>query len=103
MEAAHRAATLDQRHDGPLRRNGVIGAVVAPPAHVGFVCLDNHPSTAEWRIEHAGIFVHGLTDAMPEKPRGLHAAPEHPLNLAGADALLAGAEQVNNLKPQVQW
>jgi hypothetical protein len=39
---------------------------------------------------------------MAQEPRGFHAAIEHALNLAGADAFLAGAHQVNDLQPQMQ-
>ena len=36
---------------------------------------------------------------MPHEPCGFHAAAEHPLKLARADAFLAGAHQVDRLKP----
>ena len=39
---------------------------------------------------------------MGQEPRGLHRAIERALNLAGADALLAGAHEVDDLQPQVQ-
>ena len=39
---------------------------------------------------------------MAQKPGGFHAAIQHPLNLAGADAFLAGAHQVDDLQPQMQ-
>ena len=45
---------------------------------------------------------HGLADTMPEEPRGLHAAIEHPLNLPGRNAFLAGAHEVDDLQPKVQ-
>jgi hypothetical protein len=45
---------------------------------------------------------HRFANAVSEKPSGFHAAFEHPLNLAGRDAFLAGAHQVNNLKPKMQ-
>jgi hypothetical protein len=35
-------------------------------------------------------------------PSGLQSAAEHPVKLTGADAFLAGAKQVDGLKPQVQ-
>jgi hypothetical protein len=37
-----------------------------------------------------------------EEPRGFHAAPEHPLYLAGRDTFLAGAHEVDDLEPQPQ-
>ena len=39
---------------------------------------------------------------MSKKPSGFHAAREHPLNLIGGDALLAGAHKVDDLEPQVK-
>jgi hypothetical protein len=37
-----------------------------------------------------------------QEPSGFHAAIEGPLNLAGADALLAGGDELDRLKPQMQ-
>jgi hypothetical protein len=45
---------------------------------------------------------HCRANTMGQVPRGFHAATEQPLDLTGADALLAGAHEVNDLKPQVQ-
>lgn len=39
---------------------------------------------------------------MTEKPSGLHAAIEHPLNLPGRDTFLRAAKQVDDLQPQTQ-
>lgn len=71
-------------------------------AHVGFVHFDRHASAAKAIREDTAIVSHGFANAMAEEPGSFHAAPKHPLNLSGRDALLAGAEQVNDLKPQVQ-
>lgn len=46
--------------------------------------------------------VHSEPDTMAEVPRGLEAATEHALKLAGADAFLGRAEQVDRLKPQIE-
>jgi hypothetical protein len=48
------------------------------------------------------MFLHRFANAMGEEPSGFHAAFEHPLNLPGADPLLAGAHQVDDLQPQMQ-
>src|SRR5258708_37604434 len=48
------------------------------------------------------VVLHGFADAMPQEPRGFHAAIKHPLNLTGADAFLAGAHQMDDLQPQMQ-
>jgi hypothetical protein len=45
---------------------------------------------------------HCKTNAVPKVPSGFHAAAEHALKLAGADALLAGAQQMDRLKPVAQ-
>jgi hypothetical protein len=45
---------------------------------------------------------HRFANAMGKEPSGLHAAREHPLNLAGRNALLAGAHQMDNLKPKMK-
>ena len=47
-------------------------------------------------------WLHDLADAVGQEPSGFHAAIEGPLNLAGANALLAGADKLDGLKPQVQ-
>lgn len=39
---------------------------------------------------------------MPKVPSGFKAAAEHPLKLAGADAFLAAAKQVDSLKPKAE-
>lgn len=41
-------------------------------------------------------------DAMRQKPSGFHAANEHPLNLPGRNAFLAGAHQMDDLQPKMQ-
>jgi hypothetical protein len=37
-----------------------------------------------------------------KEPRGFHAATEHPLNLPGRDAFLAGAHEMDDLQPKPQ-
>jgi hypothetical protein len=43
-----------------------------------------------------------MANAVTKVPRCLHAAAKRPLKLAGADAFLAGAKQVDSLKPKPQ-
>jgi len=45
---------------------------------------------------------HCLADAVPEEPRSLKRNLQHPVKLVGANALLAGANKVDCLKPLVQ-
>jgi hypothetical protein len=68
-------------------------------ANVGFVNL-NDPARSTHGGERAQA--HGFADTMGEKPSGFHAARKHPLDLAGRNAFLAGAHQVNYLKPKMQ-
>jgi hypothetical protein len=67
-------------------------------AQIGFVGFDGLAEPTD----HIAVALHGLADAMAQEPRSLHAAIEHPLNLPGADAFLAGAHQVDDLQPQMQ-
>ena len=49
-----------------------------------------------------GTITHRLTDTVSEEPSGFHTAREHPLDLIGRYAFLAGAHQMDDLKPKVQ-
>ncbi len=102
MEAADLAATLDQRQDNGLFRDAVL-AVLCATANEGFVSLNDLVLTAKRAavITDAEIG-HSLADAMPEEPRGFHPALEGALQLADANALLAGAHQVDRLEPHAK-
>jgi hypothetical protein len=102
VERTNLAAALDQRHDGLFlggRQEGLAGRFAAD---IGFVHFHNPIGPAHRFGEQAAIGLHCLPDAMGEEPCGFHAAFEHALNLAGADPLLAGAHQVDDLQPQMQ-
>lgn len=45
---------------------------------------------------------HRFADTVSKKPRSFHAVNEHPLNLPGANPLLACAHKMDDLKPKVQ-
>jgi hypothetical protein len=98
VEAADPAIALDQRQHCGLRRD-LAFAVCGLATDESLVALDNLICAAE----RAGIgdakLSHGLADAMSEEPRGLQAALEGALELAGADALLRRAEQIDRLEP----
>ena len=102
MERAHAAVTLDKRHHGMFfgRRQECLTASLA--ADIGLIDFDGLARPALGFGEHAAMIFHGFTDTMREEPRGFQAAAKHPLKLAGADALLAGAHQMNGLKPQAK-
>jgi hypothetical protein len=67
-------------------------------AEIGFVSFNGLARTTD----QIAVILHGFADAMPQEPSGLHAAIEHPLNLASADAFLAGTHQMDDLKPEVK-
>jgi hypothetical protein len=46
---------------------------------------------------------HSLTNAVRHEPRRLERHTKGPVELVGADALLAGAEQVEGHQPLVEW
>lgn len=68
-------------------------------ANEGFIGFDSLTLTTE-RSDHPVL--HRFADAMRKEPSGFHAALKHPLDLAGRDALLASAHQVDHLKPQMK-
>lgn len=74
---------------------GVLG--VGQERLIGF---HNLPLPANRSLALAGS--HGFPNTVRQEPSGFHAAIEHPLNLAGRNAFLAGAHEVDDLKPQVQ-
>lgn len=48
------------------------------------------------------VGVHHFADAMAKVPRGFHAAAKHPLKLAGRNAFLGCAKQMDRLQPHPQ-
>jgi hypothetical protein len=99
-ERAHVAAALNEAQDnsvGPLATGATFGlARIGDGGFVGF----NGLASAAHGSGRAGV--HSEPDAMAEVPCGFHAAAEHPLKLAGADAFLAGAQQMDGLQPEPQ-
>ena len=69
------------------------------PTNVGLVNLDGRALAAHRR---KGPITHRLSNAMGQKPGGLHATRKHSLDLAGRNALLAGAHKVDHLQPKAQ-
>lgn len=54
--------------------------------------------------ERAGTaFVHRLADTMTDEPAGLDIDAENAMKLVRADPLLAGADEMNRLEPDMQW
>lgn len=101
VKRANFAAAFDQREHRHLRA-GASKLLARVATDIGFVGFESNLGAAERRNDNAVLFGHGLADTMAKEPRGFHAAIEHPLNLAGRNALLAGAHQVNDLEPQMQ-
>jgi hypothetical protein len=97
-ERAHITAALHKAQDnrvGPLAAGATFG--LARIGDGGFVSFDGLASAAH-RSGRAGV--HCEPDAMPKMPSGFHAAAKHPLKLAGGDAFLTGAQQMDCLQPQ---
>src|SRR5271166_5731259 len=107
----HPATTLDQGDD----RHAIGTRALPLPAEFGmqhpgravfrvdgisFVRLDNLSFAAEWTRT---AFVQCEPDAVHKEPCLFQAAPKSALYLARRDALLARANQVDRLKPNVQW
>lgn len=107
VHGADATIALDQRARGflaPAPAQTALGALAtmavlflaADEGFIGLYCL----AFAAQRSQRTTL--HGLANAMGQEPSGLHAALQHPLNLPGRDALLAGAHQVDHLQPQMQ-
>ena len=99
MEGTGRAATLHKGKDRVLVASAALDLKALFPSDIGFVDLDNSARSAHGR-KLAGS--HSLADAMAEEPSGFQATAESALKLASADALLARAEQIDCLKPDIQ-
>jgi hypothetical protein len=97
---ADRAATLDQAKH-------LYVALAAIGTAAGFwrtakfhiVGLDRLAFAANWA---ALVRRHGEANAVAKVPRGFESASEHTVELARADAFLAGTEKLDRLQPQVQ-
>jgi hypothetical protein len=92
---AHTSAALYERMDDLLSHTADVAHVALAgvfvgffPGNVGRVGFDYLASVSK-RSNVAVL--HSLANAMREVPGRLHAALKHSLNLAGANALLAGA------------
>jgi hypothetical protein len=102
MERADLAVALDKSDNGLFLGNRQEGFGARLAAHIGLIDFHGLASAAHRFGEHAAMGFHGLANAMREKPRGFQAAAKHALKLAGRNALLAGAHQMDGLKPQAK-
>jgi hypothetical protein len=96
------AAALDKADDNRVmglaaKASRTLG--LAGPGQFGFVGFNGLARTAKLLRQARG---HGVTDTVPKVPSRLHTAAKKPLKLAGGDAFLAAAKQVDGLKPQPQ-
>jgi hypothetical protein len=66
----------------------------------GFVSFHSHASATERASVRSRS--HRKANAVAKVPSGFHAAAEHPLKLAGGNTFLAGAKQMDRLKPKAQ-
>jgi len=101
--AADLAAALNKAHDLLLMTHAtpsLLAVLAISGADVGFVGLDDLATATKRASVRTGG--HRFPDAVAKEPSGFHGARQIPLDLTGADPLLAGAHQMNDLKPQVQ-
>jgi len=99
VERAGAALALHKGQDRVLVAISLPNVEAFLAASESFVGFDRSASAAHWGQL---AVLHRLADAVGEEPSGFHAARQHPLNLIGRDAFLAGAHQVNDLKPKAQ-
>jgi hypothetical protein len=96
------AATLHKAHYDWIMRLAAKSSRalrLAGARQFGFVGLNGLAKAAKLgRI--AGS--HGMADAVSKVPSGFHAATKEALKLAGGDAFLAAAKQMDGLEPQPQ-
>lgn len=102
VETADLSAPLYQRHDDLLLGDRTISPVLALAAQVGFVGFQNLASATQRAGCETPDFLHALADAVRKEPCGFHRAAQGPLELVGADALLAGRHQMDGLEPDMQ-
>ena len=90
---------INDAHDLHLGAPAIAARLLGLLADVGFVGFDVATASAKRANVASG---HRFADTVGQEPRGFHGALQHPLDLTGADALLAGAHQMNDLQPQMQ-
>ena len=100
VESANLPAALNKRQDGLLwRRDLGVSPVSLLAAYVGFVALHDAPLTAKRFVTDR---LHGFSDPHGHEPSGFQGDAHGPMDLVRADALLAGRDEVDGLKPDMQ-
>jgi hypothetical protein len=96
------AAALDKAQHLPIlaRWRVLRAAGFRRAGDKGFVRLNDLAGSAH--LAGSATAVHREADAVHQEPRGFHAAAKGPLHLAGRDAFLRRANQVDRLKPYPQ-
>jgi hypothetical protein len=102
VEAADPAIALDQRQHGGLGWD-LAFPVCGLAANESLIALNYLICTAERTRSGYTKLGHRFADAMPEEPRCFQPTLKGTLKLAGADALLRGAKQIDRLKPHSHW
>ena len=93
---------------GEAKKLGVVSAAteasrtlgLARPRKFGFIGFHSLASTTHGANRTGRARVYGEANTVAKVPRGFHAAANGPLKLAGGDAVLGRAKQVDRLKPQ---
>src|SRR5665213_2122490 len=99
MEAASRSAALNQRQNDILGRGTALRALALQAPDVGFVRFHGLARAAHGRKL---AVPHGFTDTVRQEPSRLVLNFQNAVKLMGANALLAGRQQVNGLQALVQ-
>lgn len=108
MEGADASAALDKGEDGTVVADfGLVRTAFAVRRDAGFFCFAvigfvhfNDLAFATKRDKTASA--HGFTNAMGEEPCGFVRDLKRPVELMGANALLAGGHEGERLKPNVE-
>jgi len=102
VEGTSTAVALDQRQNRPHVAGAGVNLGPSLAANIGQVGFESFTFAAHGRADSAVRGLHDLADAVGQEPSGLHAAIEGPLDLPGADPLLAATDQLDGLEPQMQ-
>ena len=100
MVAVNLTAALHESYYRFLWRRLFVGAIPGFSASKGFVCLDELSFAAQCR-EFA--FAHRFADAVHHEPCRFIRDAKHAMQLTGAHAFFAGADEEGGHQPLVEW
>ena len=103
VEHPQPAAALNQCCHRLLGRDWTIGAVRCFSANPGLVSFDGHSFAAEGTSFAPTRLFHGFPNAVTEKPCAFQSDTQDAVELVAAESLLAAANQVHGLQPDLGW